>query len=308
MRKEEELRIIVLGLGVVGSALVDELVRLEGKSLGGRFRLYGIQNRRRWIIEPKANWRTIGGMEAYSLDKLKAGMIIDCTSSIEVAMYHQHWLDKGIRIVTANKLALSGPIEGARGLFSSPYYGFSATVGAGCPFIQVLKSMVESGDRIRMVEGILSGTMAFLFNARWNGSRFSDALLEAINGGLTEADPGIDLSGLDVARKAMIINRLLKFDDVELDQIRRPNMMEEDLDEAKGRTQYLARISKEGIEVDIVTIPPDHPFFHLQGCTNAMRIESDRFTEGLMISGPGAGPQSTIHGLLVDIYAISKLQ
>ncbi len=145
-------------------------------------------------------------------DYLPHSVLIDCTASQEVADRYAEWLKRGIHVITPNKRAHSGPIAYYQDLkrlsrASRTHFLYEATVGAGLPVIQTLKDLVETGDEIRSISGIFSGTLAYLFNL-FDGTRaFSEIVREAKARGYTEPDPRDDLSGMDVARKAVILAR-----------------------------------------------------------------------------------------------------
>ena len=145
-------------------------------------------------------------------DYLPHAVLIDCTANQGVADRYAGWLERGIHVITPNKRAHSGPIAYYQDLKrlsrgSRTHFLYEATVGAGLPVIQTLKDLVETGDEIRSISGIFSGTLAYLFNL-FDGTRpFSEIVREAKAKGYTEPDPRDDLSGTDVARKAVILAR-----------------------------------------------------------------------------------------------------
>ena len=145
-------------------------------------------------------------------DYLPHSVLIDCTASQAVADRYAEWLKRGIHVITPNKRAHSGPIayyQDLKRLSSSSrtHFLYEATVGAGLPVVHTLKDLVETGDEIRSISGIFSGTLAYLFNV-FDGTRpFSDIVRDAKARGYTEPDPRDDLSGMDVARKAVILAR-----------------------------------------------------------------------------------------------------
>ena len=164
-----------------------------------------------------------GGLQALDYEAFEAhvhpdhvphSVIIDCTSSDDVAARYAGWLERGIHVVTANKKAFSGSVDYYRELRDSAarggtHYYYETTVGAALPIISTLRSLLDTGDRVRSIEGILSGTLAYLFNV-FDGTRpFSAIVREARENGYTEPDPRDDLSGMDVARKLTILAREL---------------------------------------------------------------------------------------------------
>ena len=139
-------------------------------------------------------------------------MLIDCTASAEVASSYRDWLARGIHVVTPNKKANSGALPSYRALkeaarAAGTHYLYEATVGAGLPVIQTLRDLRETGDEITRIEGIFSGTLAYLFNVFDGSESFSSIVRAAKQKGYTEPDPRDDLSGMDVARKLIILGR-----------------------------------------------------------------------------------------------------
>jgi aspartokinase/homoserine dehydrogenase 1 len=219
----------VLGPGLVGGVLLDQLAS-AGPSLRDRFnldlRVRAIGGSKRMLLDEHhidlAKWRdSLGHGEAMDsgklanhvqADYLPHAVLIDCTASQAVADRYAEWLERGIHVITPNKRAHSGPIAYYQELRrltrgSRCHFLYEATVGAGLPVIQTLKDLVETGDEIRSISGIFSGTLAYLFNL-FDGTRpFSEIVRDAKAKGYTEPDPRDDLSGMDVARKAVILAR-----------------------------------------------------------------------------------------------------
>src|SRR5690606_27026713 len=219
----------VIGPGLVGSALLAQLAE-AGERLREKFnldlRVRAIGTSRRMVLgEPRVdlgNWRErLDGGEPMRLDAfvdhvdtdyLPHAVLIDCTASQDIANLYRGWLERGVHVITPNKRAHSGPMEYYAELkrltrASNVHFLYEATVGAGLPVIQTLKDLVETGDEIENISGIFSGTLAYLFNV-FDGKRpFSEIVREARARGYTEPDPRDDLSGMDVARKAVILAR-----------------------------------------------------------------------------------------------------
>ena len=143
-------------------------------------------------------------------------VIIDCSASDEVALQYKGWLSRGIHVVTPNKKANSGPYEYYKSLRniqrdSYTHYFYEATVGAGLPIISTVKSLEDAGDDIKLIQGIFSGTLSYIFNTLTPDKKFSDVVAEAKANGYTEPDPRDDLSGVDVARKVTILGSRMWF-------------------------------------------------------------------------------------------------
>src|ERR1041384_5937959 len=219
----------IIGPGAVGSVLLEQLAS-QTERLTRDFhidlRLRGVMTTRAMALSESAIpfncWRdalTSGKTpdmlrfeDHINAEHLPHAVIIDCSASDDVAEHYPRWLGAGIHVVTPNKRANSGPLERYDDLHEArraagSHYLYEATVGAGLPIIQTLRDLRETGDDIRRIEGIFSGTLAYLFNV-WDGKQpFSEVVRAAKANGYTEPDPRDDLSGTDVARKLVILGR-----------------------------------------------------------------------------------------------------
>ena len=226
----QTLSIGVIGPGVVGSALLAQMAEQIGRlkeELNIDLRVRGLATSRKMVLHDRqidlADWRRALDEEGQLVDPellvrhvhsdhLPHAVLIDCTASEVVASNYPEWLRRGISVITPNKRANTGSLEfyrdlRAAGRGSGARYFYETTVGAGLPIIQTLRDLIQTGDEIVQIEGILSGTLSYLFNA-FDGSRtFSDIVTEARAMGYTEPDPRDDLSGMDVARKVAILAR-----------------------------------------------------------------------------------------------------
>ena len=267
-------------------------------------------------------------------EHLPHALIVDCSASDAVAERYAGWLARGIHVVTPNKSAGSGPlarydaIKAARGRFR-----YEATVGAGLPIITTIRDLIDTGDRVRSVEGIFSGTLAYLFN-RFDGSvPFSRLVLEARDLGYTEPDPRDDLSGLDVARKLVILARerglRRTLQDVQLESLvpaslrqlpldaflQRVDQMDAPmaarLERARGGgkvLRYVASVDEEGrARVGLVELDAGHAFAHIQLTDNVVQFTTDRYSRNpLVVQGPGAGPEVTAAGVFADVLRVAS--
>jgi aspartokinase/homoserine dehydrogenase 1 len=239
--------------------------------------------------------------------------------------------------VTPNKKANSGDLDlytrvkEARREGGS-HYLYEATVGAGLPVIQTIRDLRETGDDIKRVEGILSGTLSYLFNV-WDGERpFSEVVREARRRGYTEPDPRDDLSGLDVARKLVILGREiglgLTLEDVEIETLVPDGLaactVEEFLAGPGGLdTKMLARLRSAQAKgcvlryvgaldpgngratVGLVELDRRHPFASINLTDNIVRFVTRRYHQNpLVVQGPGAGPAVTAGGVFADLLRV----
>ncbi|QBH05810.1 homoserine dehydrogenase [Xanthomonas oryzae] len=252
-----------------------------------------------------------------------------------VADWHVQWLLRGVHVVTANKLGQGTALSRAQALHaarhaSGAHYGDSATVGAGLPVLSCVRALVAGGDHIHSIEGVLSGSLAWLFH-RYDGSgAFSDCVREAIAAGYTEPDPRIDLSGEDVRRKLLILARAAGWQ-LEAEQVHVESLVPAavaklplaELDahlraldavvgarwqqaRAAGRClRFVGRVDAHGASVGLRELALDHPLAGGAGTDNRVAISSDRYrAQPLLIQGPGAGAEVTAAALLDDVLRI----
>ena len=274
-------------------------------------------------------------------DHLPHAVILDCSASDAVAAHYADWLAAGIHVITPNKNAGAGDWNRyqairAAAAHSGARFRYEATVGAGLPIIQTLRDLLDTGDELQAVDGIFSGTLAWLFN-RYDGKQpFSELVLEAKALGYTEPDPRDDLSGADVARKLVILAReagvALSLEDVEVESLVPGSLTEASREEflqrlgetdatmqarhaaaaARGQVlRYVASLqpARDGAHararVGLVELPVDHAFAHLRLTDNVVQFSTRRYSENpLVVQGPGAGPEVTAAGVFADLLRV----
>ncbi|MCC7141474.1 MAG: bifunctional aspartate kinase/homoserine dehydrogenase I [Candidatus Eisenbacteria bacterium] len=268
--------------------------------------------------------------------RLARPVLIDLSDGDGMEALFIEALRAGCDVVTANKKPLSGATRDFRLLHQEAgsrrrLLKAEATVGAGLPIMDTLEMLLATGDRLLRAEGCLSGTLGFVMTRLEEGARFSDAVEEAAEAGYTEPDPVVDLCGLDVARKGLILGRIsgLALDPEELT---RTGLVEPELagrdrqdlraalkpldlqfsrlrDEARARGEvlrYVARIAPGEISVGLEAVPLDAPLGLLRGTDNRIVFRSERYdARPLVLSGPGAGAEVTAMGVLSDLFRIA---
>jgi aspartokinase/homoserine dehydrogenase 1 len=351
------LSIGVIGPGAVGGALLDQLASAS-PSLRQKFnldlRVRAIGGSKRMLLDEHhielPNWRNLveagaqmqfdALVDHVQADYLPHAVLIDCSASQAVADRYVDWLTRGIHVITPNKRAHSGPIayyENLKRLSrgSGTHFLYEATVGAGLPVIQTLKDLVETGDEIRSISGIFSGTLAYLFNL-FDGSRpFSEIVREARARGYTEPDPRDDLSGMDVARKAVILAReaglKLELGDIEVESLAPAALanasvteflerladfdapMADRVKEARRSHQVLRYVADVDVRagtanVRLQSFAPEHPFASISLTDNIVQFVTGRYCDNpLIVRGPGAGPAVTAAGIFADLLRLCSM-
>jgi aspartokinase/homoserine dehydrogenase 1 len=352
--RRRTLAVGVIGPGRVGGALLDQLraaqPRLE-RDMGLELRLCGVAARKRmWLDcdDPQLNarhhsaqtWRP-SDLDEFALhvrgNDGRHALLVDCSASDEVAAHYPHWLAAGLHVVTPNKLAGSGPLEQWRAIRAACAGGarfrYEATVCAGLPVVQTLRDLLDTGDELLGIEGMFSGTLAWLCNRHDGQQPFSALLREAHALGYTEPDLRADLSGIDVARKLVILareaGRPLALEDVEVESLVPPALAALPVDDfmqrlheldapmagllakahtAGGVLRHVGRLDRHGgARVRLAVLPADHAFAHTRLTDNVVQFRTARYRDNpLLVQGPGAGPEVTAAGVFADLLRIAE--
>jgi len=352
----QTISIGIIGPGHVGAALIDQIAamqqRLQQCGLDLRVRAIAGSSkclrasqrldlgawRENYAALPTVATSDLDGFASHvHAEHLPHALIVDCSASSLVADHYADWLDAGIHIITPNKNAGSGPLaryQAIRGASANgaARFRYEATVGAGLPVISTLRDLIDTGDAIVSIEGMFSGTLAFLFN-RFDGSqRFSELVREAIQLGYTEPDPRDDLDGRDVARKLVILAReqglamdLAAVAVVSLvpESLRGGSAaaflqnlaamdapMQALLDQAQAENRvlrFVARLNAQAeASVGLLALPRDHPFAHTRLTDNVVQFTTRRYASNpLVVQGPGAGPEVTAAGVFADLLRVA---
>lgn len=351
------LHLFVVGVGLIGGTLLQQ-IREQNEylrtKLGMEVKVVGMANSRKMIFEEEGlnideQWKDRLMSEGTDADlavfvgrmrdlNLSNSIFVDNTANDKIATYYAGILDESISISTPNKVANSSSflqyqrlkaIATKRGV----QFHYETNVGAGLPIISTLRDLLDSGDRIRKIEGVLSGSLSFIFNS-FDGSRpFHEVVMEAKEKGFTEPDPRVDLSGKDVGRKILILARETGVP-METEHIKLIGFLPDGAMEAasvddfftvlENNADYFTKLqadaAKEGkvlrmiatlegdqASVGVQSVGADNPFYGLNGSDNMIVFTTDRYQERpLVVRGPGAGAEVTAAGVFAEIIKIGK--
>jgi len=350
------LNLFAVGLGLIGSTLMQQIRKaaeylLKEKSL--KINVIAVSNSKKMLFnENGIDLKTCKDKllkDGQDMDieqfiremkrlNLENSVFVDNTSSKDVIVHYEEILKSSISIVTPNKLANSGKYKDYEKLQRAcqkykARFLYETNVGAGLPVINTLRDLKYSGDKIIKIEGILSGTLSYIFNNFKPGARFVDIVKEAKERGFTEPDPRDDLNGMDVARKILILAREAGFD-LEPSDVKVENILPEPCLKAKSVDDFFAQLDKHNAvfeeqllkaeknkkvlrfiaklengkaTVNLESVGPEHPFYSLSGSDNMISFTTERYKERpLVIKGPGAGAEVTAAGVFAEIISISN--
>ena len=315
------------------------------------FELVGLCNSRHYLFRPQGiklskavdqltegrdtDWEEIVAKLTHSYPR--PAIFVDATGSAEVAALYNRLMEAGFHVVTPSKLANTADQsyfnrlqQAARDRDVS--FRFETTVGAGLPIISTVSDLMESGDEIMEISGVLSGTMTYLFNELEKGVAFSQAVRTARELGYAEPDPRDDLSGEDVARKFLTLARVtghqLEREQLQVESLVPEGMGDMDSDvflnklaeydadwkekvlEAEKRSEklrYVGTLNEGEVHVKVASVPKDSPIGSLSGTDNLVRIFTRRYSSSpIVIQGPGAGREVTAAGVLSDIMKVAR--
>ena len=353
--KTKQLNLFATGVGNVGERFLAQLQQQKKflkENLKLKIRVIGISNSRKMVFDNDGinlkNWKeALENGEPTTLEKFHKkvkesnhinSVFIDNTANQAVSEVYEKYLRDSISVVTCNKIACASNFDNYKTLkhVSRKYnasFLFETNVGAGLPIIDTLKNLINSGDRVHKIQAVLSGSLNFVFNNFDEDSTFHDVVAQAQAEGYTEPDPKIDLSGVDVARKILILARESGYkmeledivnnaflpkeslqtttnEDFYASLVKHENHFQEIYNEANNkncRLKYVAEFVNGKANVGLQHIPAEHPFYNLEGSDNIVLFFTDRYPENpLIIKGAGAGADVTASGIFADVIRIAN--
>lgn len=351
------LNLFILGpTGLIGKTLLNQIEKQKEhlkKQKNLNLKITGIANTRKMILNPDGvslqNWEEnlIQNGELVNLSEfiddiqalnLPNSIFIDCTANKDIVQYYAPLLNSNISIVTPNKVANSSSFaeyETLRNITTKRNVKFlyETNVGAGLPVINTLQGLINSGDTIIKIEAVLSGTLSFIFNTFDVGQKFVDVVKDAKAQGYTEPDPREDLSGMDVARKILILAREtginLEIQDVTINPLLSDAAMQaanveefykvlekenpqfealiENAQKNGEKLRFIAKLENGKASIGLDKVDKNHPFYSLSGSENIVSYTTERyFHNPLVVKGPGAGAEVTAMGVFADIISLSS--
>ncbi len=350
------LNIYLTGVGTVGANLLQK-IEAHSKKLQEEervvMRLVGVSNSKKMIVDieglnpGKAIEQISGGEDACAgcfsdkiiSNNLANSVFVDCTASEDVADIYGKLLNANVSVVTANKIASSSSYDDYKShkviaRQNGVKYLFETNVGAGLPIISTINNLINSGDRIIKLEAVLSGTLNYIVNELGHDKPLSDVIVEAMEKGYSEPDPRIDLSGMDVVRKILILAResgfrleqsdVIKESFIPEDQMK-ADSVDEFLEKVKGldatfekqrvkletenkKLRYVASFENSVAKVGFKEVSSDNPMYNLEGSNNMLLVWSEYYKEHpLVIKGYGAGADVTAAGVFADIIRVANV-
>jgi aspartokinase/homoserine dehydrogenase 1 len=351
------LNVFVVGIGTIGGHLLNQIHQQQQKLMEHnrlKINVVGIANSKYMLLD-----RTGLQLENYKQNLLEKGrkvnsqlirdeilkmnifnsVFVDCTASSEIGNLYKDFLSHNISVVAANKTAASSSYKNYTNLKetarrSGVKYLFETNVGAGLPIINTMNALTNSGDKILKLQAVLSGTLNFIFNTLSRDIPLSKAIVMAKNAGFAEPDPRIDLSGMDVVRKLVILSREAGYAVEQQDVVKNLfipdnyfqgsledfwntiSELDAEFEEKRKRLEqegkkyrFVAEMETGKCSVGLQEVDRSHPFYELEGSNNIIMITTERYNEyPMIIKGYGAGADVTAAGVFSDIISIANIR
>jgi len=351
---KKTLNVFCLGTGQIGTTLFRQLhshkeFLRENNDI--QVRVIGVANTRQMLISPDGipldSWKEQLSEEGSQADlkkfieqmmalNLPDCVLVDNTASVDPVRFYEKVLNSSISVVTCNKVGNSGTYEQYRRFKDAARknnvdFFYETNVGAGLPIVKTLKDLMMSGDRVKKIEAILSGTISFIFNNFKGDAHFHDIVKLAQEKGFTEPDPRDDLNGTDFMRKMLILSRdagyAMEPEDIELENMLPVACMEaasvadfyEQLKasadhfnrlkakaESAGKVlRYIGKLEDGKVTISLQMVDDSHPFFMMSGSDNIIAFNTDRYIDRpMVVKGPGAGAEVTAAGVFADLVNV----
>ncbi|MEM6320427.1 MAG: bifunctional aspartate kinase/homoserine dehydrogenase I [Bacteroidota bacterium] len=352
----KEIHLFMIGVGLIGSTLIKQIKEQAAylkEKQSVEIKIIGMSNSKKMLFNEEGidlnNWKKslaasaektsfAGFIKKMKTLNLSNTIFIDNTANKEIDKYYEDILNNSISISTPNKIATSSSFAQYQMLKQTAekrgvQFAYETNVGAGLPVISTLNDLINSGDRIIKIEGVLSGSLSFIFNSFVEGTKFSEIVKAAKEKGYTEPDPREDLSGLDVRRKLIILSRETGLA-MEPEHVNIQNILPQACNDAATVAELMVEIEKaddyfesmrraaadkgqvlrmiaklENGQASIVLegVGPEHPFYGLSGSDNMIVFTTERYRERpLVVTGPGAGAEVTAAGVFAEIIKIGN--
>jgi len=352
----KQLNLFVMGIGNVGEKFIEQInnqKKFLKENLKINVRVIALANSRKMVFNEDGidlkNWKQeVDNGEKSNIDvfiskvkelNLRNSIFVDITANYEVASIYEQFLRMSVGVVTCNKIACSSEYENYKKLkelsrkYNAPFL-FETNVGAGLPIIDTLKNLIASGDKVTKIDAVLSGSLNFIFNNFSESYNFHDVVKQAGVEGYTEPDPKIDLSGVDVARKILILIRESGYK-MEMENIENNcflpdecmkttnnedffkslikheshfNNLLKEAKEKESRIKFVAQFNNGKASVGLQFIPKESPFYNLEGKDNIVQFFTERYVDQpLIIKGAGAGAAVTASGIFADVIRIGNV-
>lgn len=350
------LNVFMVGTGLIGKTLLEQ-IKSQNESLAKTknidIAVVGLANTKKYIIDSEGinlhNWHEKLNDSEKQMDiteflkgmfdsNLAQAVFVDCTADKEIPKHYVTILEHNVAVATPNKVGASSSFEYFKKLRSTAIqrnvdFLFETNVGAGLPILETLQGLVDSGDNVRSIKAVLSGSLSFIFNNYSDDLTFADVVSLAREKGFTEPDPRDDLSGQDVKRKILILCRIagyeLEPEEVSVEALLPQKCMdaptvEEFMEELKAhedyfqnlltdankqnaRLRYIASLEEGQARITLEMVKSDDPFYNLASTDNMVVFHTDRYIERpLVIQGPGAGAEVTAAGVFAELIRLAS--